>query len=107
MSDEEKRIKIAEACGWHPSKIVPGWWAHQSHLTAEKLPDYFGSLDAMHEAEKILTRGQHCKYSETLMDVVNRSLPEDDFSVFHPLHATASQRAEAFLRTLSPMALTL
>ena len=54
------------------------------------IPDYLDDLNAMHEAEKVLDFNQ-------LRDM------EDSVSfqfAVYPFHATASQRAEAFLRTL-------
>lgn len=57
------------------------------HWKAAK--DYCSDLNAMHEAEKVLTK-EHCdSYEHRLGMTVNR-----------PWHATARQRAEAFLRTL-------
>jgi hypothetical protein len=67
---------IGEACGWK------GRWC----------PCYSSDLDAMHEAEKILTCEQveiYCKFL----------IPKNYF-IWFGINATARQRAEAFLRTL-------
>jgi hypothetical protein len=62
------------------------------------LPDYLNDLNAMHEAEKVLSRGEgyHQKggfglYKTALAEVCDEQ---------HPIDATAAQRAEAFLRTI-------
>jgi hypothetical protein len=104
MTPEAQRIAIAEACGWtaisekslmlnrdHPQGIPPGM--HFSYRT--KLPDYLTDLNAMHDAESSLfdrNDRSACKFEEELTKVMGRS--------WH-WHATAAQRAEAFLRTLS------
>ena len=67
---------IGEACGWK------GPW----------VPCYSGDLDAMHEAEKVLTREQ----IEVYCELVNPK----NHGVWCGIHATARKRAEAFLRTL-------
>ena len=54
------------------------------------LPDYLNDLNAMHEAEKILSKEQWVIYEQHL----NR------MKVFPMVHATAKQRAEAFIRTM-------
>jgi hypothetical protein len=62
-----------------------------------ELPDYLNDLNAMHEAEKILTDPQHRRYRQLLRGVVG-----DHLCVTCRAHvsATAAQRAEAFLRTI-------
>ena len=60
MTDEQKRIKVAEACGWvkwDGTNVSNS----RGYLFAEQLPDYQNSLDAMHEAEKILLTSIHQK----------------------------------------------
>ena len=65
------------------------------------IPDYLNDLNAMHEAEKVLTVAQRIAYANQIAVVlsggsVGRAIPNWWF-----IHeATASQRAEAFLRTL-------
>ena len=93
MSPEAQRIAIATACGtmqWGygfvPDKIV--------HCD---VPDYLNCLNAMHRAEIVLSRGENYNkkggfgfYLKVLAEVCAEE---------HPIDATASQRAEAFLRT--------
>lgn len=96
MTEEQQQIAIAEACGEDPSMWscpkcgkIPG-----THVTYDERcaicdaevtepPDYLHDLNAMHEAEKVLTVAQGMNY-------VLRIGPM----------ATAAQRAEAILRTI-------
>jgi hypothetical protein len=75
------------------------------------LPDYRTDLNAMHGAEKVLQNegGMECvsryKYSEILFEMCGGSTGPDGENEstetnFNLLHATAAQRAEAFLRTV-------
>ena len=98
MKPEQQRIAIAEACGkWHSG------WPHEYMNQADRLrhiPDYLNDLNAMHEAEKMLGA---CwpTYCEHLLEIVEpepRSLEVCHY--WNLLHATATQRAEAFLRTI-------
>jgi hypothetical protein len=54
-------------------------------------PNYLNDLNVMHEAEKVLTDEQWDTYCYRLDGVGGMR---------HCTHATASQRAEAFLRTI-------
>ena len=65
MTKEQQRIKIAEACGWDgifkdDDQVVCGHMPFQSRHTEwvenRPVPDYLNDLNAMHEAEKMLTR---------------------------------------------------
>jgi hypothetical protein len=68
-------------------------------LIAEHLPpcpiarDFYGDLNAMHEAEKILDIGQQ-------FDYMGRLQKFDPYLPFVAVSSTASQRAEAFLKTI-------
>lgn len=107
MTPTEQRIAIAEACGWEyhefGDSMIPGWrhkndtlgnWVEQ-----DGLPDYLNDLNAMHEAEKHLAPGQAYTYQDKLRFVASREL-QGEAQLFFLLHATAAQRAEAFLRTI-------
>lgn len=112
LTQEQKRIKIAEACGWKHGTyrsdcykgdgwLLPGENA-QSALqkgnavawSARELPDYFNDLNAMHGAEEHLG-GVLGRYFDTVSNIV-----EDDTRMGWALTATAEQRAEAFGQTL-------
>jgi hypothetical protein len=68
----------------------------------QELPNYCGSLDAMHEAEKMLPTEDRLRadgYAQTLYKLCGH--PVEGGNTWYLLHATAQQRAEAFLRTIS------
>lgn len=67
---------------------------HPNHVFGP-VPDYINDLNAMHEAEKVLTEEQWTDYYDNLLDTTKPSFVLRDIT-----HATASQRAEAFLRTI-------
>ncbi len=127
MSGEAQRIAIALSLGewiWHawgksdfrifaPKGIMLNWSGEEKEtnsmcrpLQGRPLdeaardfilcitPDYLSDLNAMHGAEKVLT--DHTGYVQRLSWIVK---PCD--TPFFLLHATAAQRAEAFLRTLN------
>ena len=91
MNQEQQRIKIAEACGF--SNINSVCWRGHAALHERRIPDYFSDLNAMHEAEKVLTKEQRRKYVRTLFQTTNTDWDSHC--------ATAAQRAEAFLKTLN------
>ncbi len=87
MSLEEQRIKIAEYCQRPELEAV---------LWDEKLAYW-----AMHEAEKVLTTDkQHETYWVLLVHICDPGDESDYNSRWICAHATAAQRAEAFLKTL-------
>jgi len=104
MNKEQIRIKIAEACGWTPTpeglytKDPAGLRPPFRH--PEHLPDYLNDLNAMHEAETVLTEKKVRSYAFILAQVLDTSPTVDLDDQFLNIHATAAQRAEAFLKTL-------
>jgi hypothetical protein len=107
MTAEAQRVAIAEYLGakWWPSPINP----EQSLLAFEEptkeqaiyllgravwelVPDYLNDLNAMHDAEKVLTREQYQQYWHAVNHIA--------MGTVWTLRATAAQRAEAFLRTI-------
>lgn len=99
MTDQEINLVIAEAC-----PTVAGVWSDGELRWDSKLRpvptcfDPVNDLNAMHEAEKFLSRGEGYNqrggfglYKTALAEVCDEQ---------HPIDATARQRAEAFLRTL-------
>ena len=120
MSPEQINIAIAKACGWkwwtghwgnRPSPqfrfLSRTGEYNEGHLEGilatdadmklreisgdEDPPNYHGDLNAMHEAEKVLTQYQKSTYRSWLYEKCD----ENGY-----LFATSAQRAEAFLRTL-------
>ncbi len=109
MSTKEQQIvAIAKACSVINPRLALDYYGEHV-LVADigagtgLVPDYFNDLNAMHEAEKVLTISQQGVYTRHLMDICGTS------GAWHNgatttlnwfWHATAAQRAEAFLRTL-------
>lgn len=96
MTPEQQRIAIAEACGWqiHPKDrfiVIPPNSPH-SVQPLSTIPDYLNDLNAMHEAEKVLTEDQFGFYENELYDMLEDS---------RAISASAAQRAEAFIKTLN------
>lgn len=104
MKPEEQRIAIAKACGWRfvyeytynfdsPPEFTT--ISPEGRRFCGHYPDYLNSLDAMHEAEKVLLKmpEKRITYAHRLMNATRNS--------WAAFHATAPQRAEAFLRTLN------
>ena len=107
MTPEQQRVAIGEADGWTwhgdaswPKQPSDCYWK-KGRLNYQILPKYLNDLNAMHEVEKVLT-GVDTKtlYLDILYlnvcDVAKERWEREWFSVI----ATASQRAEAFLRTI-------
>lgn len=102
MTDKEINIKIAKACGWTFVDFrgiilcrEPEWEAGKAR-TLEAIPDYCKDLNAMHEAEKMLTEIQCAFHRQNLQEIIT-----DIPASMYVWHATARQRAEAFLRTIN------
>ena len=98
MKPEQQRIAIAEACGWKPET----YWAQPIEPgdipVTTSPPDYLNDLNAMHEAEKVLPRPlYHIDYWQKGYGRFQQILSSLTIT---PYSATASQRAEAFLRTI-------
>lgn len=123
MTQDEKRIKIAEACG---AKIITREfymadgirfgkkWARNGNektpcaypgggffgygwnedACLSQLPDYFNDLNAMHEAEKFISDTERVRYGRWLHDICATSNT-------WPISAEPHQRAEAFGLTLN------
>jgi hypothetical protein len=93
MNQQEQNLAITHACGWKFLKHREdySWYHSGSGGYLKEPPDYFNSLDAMHEAEKVLDPMQRERYRTELVYVLAGA----------DIFATATQRAEAFLKTLN------
>ena len=108
MKPEAQRIAIAEACGWKHEKYIDMgqpckdfWMFNGKCYYLSDLPDYTQDLNAMHEAEKRIPRGDRHEYPFKLSEVVlQRKLTVHDRIEPYIVFATASQKAEAFLKTI-------
>jgi hypothetical protein len=110
MTPEEKRIAIAEACGWKfDTEFV--WFpsgtrternmqtydcAAMEDILMNILPNYLNDLNAMHKAENTLPQDNslhgRVAYDNKLMRICG--------SHQACVSATATQRADAFLKTI-------
>jgi len=103
MNPEQQIIAIAEACRW---KEFEAWLDGRrcferadsnAELDFDSLPDFLTDLNAMHEAEKVLTPEQLVDYCAFSLRVATGEGCVTDYKM---ICATAAQRAEAFLRTI-------
>jgi hypothetical protein len=112
MTHEAMKIAIATACGWRLHGCNdPQCWINNTDpaklpITGhfDVVPDYTGSLDAMHEAEATLTKVQAIEYAMALEAIVGAESDEEGHpypEIFKFIHATALQRATAFVRALN------
>ena len=110
MNPEQQRIAIAEACG-RVQRPDGFWFPIGKDYGSAGIPNYLTDLNAMHEAEETLDASQCAEYARQLMKhhptycvtvLDNRFAPTEEiaYQTYQLLHATASQRAEAFLRTI-------
>jgi hypothetical protein len=119
MKPEKQRIAIAEACGWkdikdtnHESVDISSrsisYWSGLTGVPPEFIhyenrifiPDYLNDLNAMHQAEKVLTKNKSMEYAFRLADswILNGEDKQPD--LVRGFCATAAERAEAFLKTI-------
>ena len=108
MTPEQMRVAIAESVGWRSvhthkqTRIVLGENPiRKDDFYYDNVPDYLNNLNAMHEIEKNTTN----EYWEQLailtlthydFNLYGESVPASAWKDF--AHATALQRAEAYLR---------
>ena len=100
MTPKAQRIAIAEACGtmkWSYA-LAPSYALAFGRFVAASVPKYTEDLNAMHEAEKVLTEDQREQYLNSLYKVCNPDSMLND--AWNLNCATAAQRAEAFLRAI-------
>jgi hypothetical protein len=89
MTDEQINQAIAEACGWVPDCDRGICWDQYGNAIITP-PNYCADLNAIHEAEKIMSK-HHWMWNAYYYAV--------GAGVFS-LHATARKKAEAFLKAL-------
>ncbi len=117
MKPEQQRIAIAEACGWTQCEHVesiglakgfpplnnpPSYGTYENGMA--QLPDYLNDLNAMHEAEQTLWQkdwASRYDFVDKLARILNPTHGHHLQSGIDLLDATASERAEAFLRTIN------
>lgn len=111
MTNEQKRIAIAEACGARPHTLegTQRWFVPTSifPFLVSELPDYLTDLNAMHEAENTLSDTQCQRYIDHLAEITDAVKEYSGVPVtthWCLYHATAAQRADAFIATLNLIA---
>jgi hypothetical protein len=104
MTMGQRRIKVAKLAGWETNGKY--WWNLELDKTRPynddgirtEVPDYLNDLNAMHEAEKLLSQNDHDRIGDytgnltVAMGAYNAS--------WMWTFATAAQRAEAFVLTM-------
>lgn len=102
MTKEQKWNKaIAEACGWTNIRNASmsgtqGCCATDPNgITVCSIPDYCSDLNAMNDAEKFAILNSSSRFDKYFIELCKVS------GTPQPFYATASWRAEAFLRTLN------
>jgi hypothetical protein len=105
MTDEQINAAIAEACGWKSKEEtngVPWLWRRTNingRIESSMEPlSYCTDLNAMHEAEKVLTKEQVREYQTYMYNIPCEI--KNTCGKWMPYSAPARYRAEAFLRTL-------
>jgi len=104
MTPDEINKRIALFCKWKQLSSyfggVEGLWEDPNGKQQSTIPNYYGDLNTMHDAEKTLDEKQERDFVFRLLiklvDGSTITLGEH----FTMVHATAPQRAEAFLRTI-------
>ena len=102
MTDAQINQAIAKALGWRQEDGVWMWTVNMIDCTSPKLWDWCTDLNAMHDAESMLQR-KGTEFSQILLELVSEAAGlglQYAYGAFAHVHATARQRAEAFLRTL-------
>lgn len=101
LTQEQKQILIAEACGWKKQYSEARGeyrWHAPDFFNFSSPPDYFGDLNACHEMENAVISGADGQtkrlYSENLSRLATLGGTSGEC-------ATAAQRAEAFGLTLN------
>ena len=120
MTDDEKVYKIAELCGAKWYRLIPSddyerslsfdnlnmggkglsfADGNEKIVQIHTLPAYLNDLNAMHEVEKTLKTDEIRFLYETTLHSLNMKYM-GQASVWETVHATAKQRAEAFILTM-------
>jgi len=114
MTDSQIIINIAKLEGWTSVErcnnacasyagIPPDGSIYGKHR--QHLRNYLEDLNAMHEAEATMNRGQRATFRHYIGSMFQRDEDGDttgwEGRFGRAIHATSSQRAEAFLRTFN------
>ena len=115
MNNKEINKAIAQEAGWKKIESFEEFWKvadrkkEKRFWAEDDLPDYCNDLNAMYGVEAMLTGTIHDNkqrtYYQHLREIIVKKMPdmlwdEESYINFQILHATALERAEAFLRTI-------
>lgn len=104
MKPEQQNKSIAAHCGWKQStsSMWEGWWHQKGKKTYQQFcPDYCNDLNAMHEAEKTIPiKLQFIYTSEIVVAYTGGRIFMGEDNRIPIAFASASQKAEAFLKTI-------
>jgi hypothetical protein len=105
MTPKEQTIAMSKACGWIQSKTSTWgqwWYRKKGNRTYHPFPpDYIYDLNLMHAAWLTLPPSEKERFeSELYSIVIGWSAYNNNDDAGWITNATASQRAEAFLKTL-------
>lgn len=89
MTDKEINLAMADAMGWRKEDGVYVWTANNINCTCDELWDWANDLNAMYMTEKTLNMQQWRIY------LMHLGVYMQDVC-----HATAREKAKAFLKTL-------
>jgi hypothetical protein len=105
MTKEQINIAIAEECGWtgfNPDNI-PDCLQYTARSPSGKwglIPDYLNDLNAMHEAVLSVLNVASSQLNWDYCRILGEVTGSGEHVTTALVHATAAQRAEAFLRTI-------
>lgn len=108
MTNAEINVAIAEACGWvfHEGEEprYGGTYKRRGWSNGKKWrinpPSYCTDLNEMHKVEKTILKSYWGNYSAHLSYITRNGSELDNLETYKKIHASARQRAEAFLRTI-------
>lgn len=97
MNEKEQNAAIAQLCGWVNVFVDKQTGTLPPVRAIMSIPDYVEDLNAMHDAEKIMTPKQVTTYKKELVN--SRTDEGADYAYQNIALSTSSQRAKAFLKT--------
>jgi hypothetical protein len=105
MTDQQINVKIAELCGWKRGRrlhcVESEWVWHnpEGQLRGQCcIPDYANDLNACHEMEKQLNYDDRVRYRILLAGNSGRRNATHPTVEAAMCHASAKERAEAFIK---------
>lgn len=99
VSPEAQRVAIALAIGW--TKLsVEDVWRSPNNTHHDRLPDFPHDLNAMHTAESLLFGKGGLECAEYMSVLSRICFNGTNHATWFLAHATAAQKAKAFLKSI-------